>query len=227
MKALISVIIPVFNGAQYVAEAIESVLAQDYPAVEIIAVNDGSTDDSARVLQGFGERIRIVSQTNRGLGASRNAGIAVARGELLAFLDHDDWWEPTKLSQQMAYWQEAKTDPLVFGLVQQFACPTLPAAERAQLLINERLMPGYFAGTLLLSRRRFEEVGPFIEVKQVGEFIEWYSRAMERGIPVVLLNQLATHRRIHQHNMGRQPDLYARTDYLKILKAHLVRQRRG
>lgn len=90
---LASVIIPCYNSSAYLAEAIDSALAQTYPAKEIIVVDDGSTDASAAIMAGYGTRIRVVRQHNAGLPAARNAGILASSGEWLAFLDADDWWD--------------------------------------------------------------------------------------------------------------------------------------
>jgi hypothetical protein len=93
----ISVIIPTYNYARFLGEAIDSVLAQTWPALEIIVVDDGSTDDTPRILAGYGDRIRVIRQENLGASAARNIGIAAARGEWVAFLDSDDLWQPRKL----------------------------------------------------------------------------------------------------------------------------------
>jgi glycosyltransferase involved in cell wall biosynthesis len=96
---LVSVIVPVFNDADTVAAAIDSVLGQAFDdAFETIVVNDGSTDDTAAVLHKFADKIRVLTQANRGLAAARNAGAALARGKYLAFLDADDEWLPHKLA---------------------------------------------------------------------------------------------------------------------------------
>jgi glycosyltransferase involved in cell wall biosynthesis len=87
---LVSVVIPVYNGEPFIRATLESVLAQTYPNFEVIVVNDGSTDGTPRVLESFGDRITCVSQPNRGLSATRNAGMTFARGEFLFFLDADD-----------------------------------------------------------------------------------------------------------------------------------------
>ncbi|HZF01834.1 MAG TPA: glycosyltransferase [Methylomirabilota bacterium] len=99
---LVSVIIPVFNRAHCVANAVESVLAQTFRNFEIIAVDDGSTDGTAEVLEKFGDQIRLLRQKNRGVSAARNAGIRAARGKWIAFLDSDDRWFPEKLDRQLA-----------------------------------------------------------------------------------------------------------------------------
>lgn len=103
---LISVIIPVFNRQCWIAKAVDSVLAQDYPRFELIVVNDGSTDKTAHVLSSYGKKIRVLNQKNSGVSAARNLGIKAARGDWIAFLDSDDYWFAQKLSAQMQYFQK-------------------------------------------------------------------------------------------------------------------------
>jgi glycosyltransferase involved in cell wall biosynthesis len=98
---VVSVVIPAFNAAWCVRKAIDSALAQDSQGIEVIVVDDGSTDDTAAVLSAYGERIRVVRQRNGGLSNARNTGIREARGEFVAFLDADDWWLPGKLDRQL------------------------------------------------------------------------------------------------------------------------------
>lgn len=93
-QPLISVIMPCYNAAAYLREAVDSVLTQTYTQVELIVIDDGSTDDSRRILQEYGDRIRVLDQANRGPYPARNMGLAHAGGELVAFLDADDWWRP-------------------------------------------------------------------------------------------------------------------------------------
>jgi glycosyltransferase involved in cell wall biosynthesis len=90
---LVSVIIPAYNAELYLAEAIESVLAQTYRTVELIVVDDGSTDNTALIAKKFADSVRLIHQTNQGLSAARNAGIRSAQGEIIALLDADDLWE--------------------------------------------------------------------------------------------------------------------------------------
>src|SRR5436853_749734 len=101
MPSLVSVIIPVYNCEQYLAEAIQSVLAQTHPTIELIVVDDGSTDNSAAVAKSFAV-VRYVFQRQGGPGAARNRGISLARGSFLAFLDADDVWVAGKLTRQLA-----------------------------------------------------------------------------------------------------------------------------
>lgn len=98
----VSVVIPCYNGAAYLREAIDSVLRQTVAPLELLVINDGSTDDSAEVAGSYGPPVRVVSQENRGLAATRNRGLDEARGDWVAFLDADDVWEPNKLEMQLA-----------------------------------------------------------------------------------------------------------------------------
>ena len=100
---LVSVVIPTYNYGAYVGQAIDSALAQTYPHVEVVVVDDGSTDDTPARLAAYGDRIRVVSQANQGLSAARNAGIAAARGEYVALLDSDDAFHPRKLELQLRH----------------------------------------------------------------------------------------------------------------------------
>jgi glycosyltransferase involved in cell wall biosynthesis len=221
----VSIIIAVYNGEKYLREAIESALTQDYKNKEILIVNDGSTDSTQTIVESFRSQIRSIEQSNQGLGAARNTGVRAATGEYFAFLDHDDFWETTKLSDQMAFINGE--DALLFGHVKQFICPTLTAEESRRLSVNEEIVPGYFAGTLLVSKKRFLQIGPFFEKKSVGEFVDWYARALEAKVPILLLPKLVLHRRVHNHNMGRQKEDYNRLEYLKILKNSLDRRRKS
>ena len=111
----ISVIIPAYNYARYLAEAIDSALGQTYAPLEVIVVDDASTDDTPRVLAAYGQRIRAIRQPNGGAGAARNTGIAAARGEYVAFLDADDVWLPRKLELQMALFDADPALGLIHG----------------------------------------------------------------------------------------------------------------
>jgi glycosyltransferase involved in cell wall biosynthesis len=101
-QPLVSVVIPSYNCARYILQAVESALDQSYPSVEIVVVDDGSTDETAELLERYRDRIRYIHQANRGLAGARNAGIRNARGDFVAFLDSDDVWFREKLEQQVA-----------------------------------------------------------------------------------------------------------------------------
>jgi glycosyltransferase involved in cell wall biosynthesis len=98
----ISVIIPNYNYARYLDQAIESVLAQSYENVELVVVNNGSTDNSLEVLAKYRNKIHLINQPNLGQSGARNSGLSVSSGEYISFLDADDFWEPNKLEMQIS-----------------------------------------------------------------------------------------------------------------------------
>lgn len=103
----VSVIIPTYNRARIIKEAVESVLAQDYKNFELIVVDDGSQDNTSEILASYGNDIRMLVQENRGVSAARNRGIAEASGRFVAFLDSDDLWLPQKLSTQVEFFNQS------------------------------------------------------------------------------------------------------------------------
>lgn len=115
----VSVIVPAYNAEAHLAEALESVLAQSYRPMDVIVVDDGSTDRTAEIVKRFSE-VRYVSQQNSGPSAARNRGIALAQADYVAFLDADDVWEPEKLSEQMSVVQEHGNAGLVFADMRHF-----------------------------------------------------------------------------------------------------------
>src|SRR5579863_3179830 len=110
----VSVVIPAYNAAVTIAEAVDSALAQTLPPLEIIVVNDGSTDSTARILEAYGDRIRIISQANAGLSCARNAALRIARGDYIAFLDADDLWAPQMLARTVPFLDNDPDCALVF-----------------------------------------------------------------------------------------------------------------
>src|SRR5271165_6678008 len=111
----VSVIVPVFNGQNTIADALTSALSQDFQQAEVIVTNDGSTDQTASILAGFGSAIRVIDQSHRGVSAARNSAAHASRGEYLAFLDADDVWLAGKLTQTVAALKENPSAVLVFS----------------------------------------------------------------------------------------------------------------
>ena len=181
----VSVIIPAYNAAWCVARAIDSALEQDYEAKEIIVVNDGSTDDTGRVLAGYGDRIRVVDKPNGGLSSARNAGIEAAEGEFVAFLDADDWWLPGKLTAQAGLMRD---DPDVGfcsvatqvedpdgSMINLWSCPVWQGDFVGFLFHNNAAVAG--SGSAVMARRElFERAGLFDESLNSLEDIDMWMR---------------------------------------------------
>jgi glycosyltransferase involved in cell wall biosynthesis len=221
---MVSVIVPVHNGARYLAHAIESVIEQAYRPLEIIAVDDGSTDGSSGVIARFGDTVRYCYQENRGTGAARNRGVELARGGLLAFLDQDDLWEHGKLVLQVGTLASDPSVDAVFGMVAQFYSSELSEEFRSRVQCPAQALSGYLPSAMLLRRDAFLRVGRFEEHWKLVEWAEWLVRAIEAGINLRVLPQVVSRRRLHAGNKGLAMRAY-RDEYPRILKARLDRRR--
>jgi glycosyltransferase involved in cell wall biosynthesis len=223
-KPLVSVMIGVYNGAPYLAEAIESVLAQSYRPLELVVVDDGSTDGSSDIARSYGDSLRYAYQENRGMGAGRNHALRLAAGELFTFLDADDRFVPDKLERQL---EALRADPeldLVFGHVREFVSPELTAEQRKTIRPPAPPSPWRAPNLMLIWRESFVRVGPFDEALRVGISVEWYARALEAGLRSHMLPDVVLERRLHLDNNGlRQSE--SRKQYLHVLKAALDRRR--
>ncbi len=123
---LISVVIPTYNSPDYLIQTLETVLAQTFTDFEIVIINDGSTDNTAQRLEPYLKRIRLITQSNGGIGAARNRGIDAARGKYVALLDHDDLWTPEKLQLQIAYFQKHPQCSMVMTCFAESTRPDFP-----------------------------------------------------------------------------------------------------
>ena len=220
---LVSVIIPVYNGARYLRAALESVFAQTYRPFEVIVVDDGSTDDSGAIAQGFPD-VHYIREANQGVAAARNKGIEAARGEFFAFLDQDDLWTPEKLKLQIKYL--LSNPDLGYTLTHQqfFLEPgaTLPAWFRKELLST--VHTGWVLGTLVVRRTVFEQVGNFAEGYAAANDSDWFFRAKAAGVPMAVVPELLLLKRIHDSNeSGRAKEVLS--ELLKVVKSSLDRQR--
>ncbi|MCW5881060.1 MAG: glycosyltransferase family 2 protein [Anaerolineae bacterium] len=213
---LVSVIVPVYNGAAFLSEALASIHAQAYPALETLVIDDGSTDDSAGIAMQT-EGIRLLSQANQGPAAARNLGLASARGDLIAFLDADDLWPAGKLAGQVARLLADPSLEVALGRVQAFGVPgvPLPATEP---VIDVHLGSGVFR------RAVFERVGGFDAGLRFSEDHDWFLRAREQGVRMVVMAAVTLLYRVHADNMTRQADV-AGYGLAAVLKRSLDRRR--
>jgi glycosyltransferase involved in cell wall biosynthesis len=224
MKPLISVMIGVFNAAPYLGEAIESVLAQDYEPIELIVVDDGSTDGSGDVARGF-PGVRVVRQDNGGNGAARNRAVEEAEGSFYAFLDADDRFTPGKLNLQKAALDADPGLDMVFGHVREFLSPDLD--EEARKTIRPPApepMPWTAPNLMLIRRESFQRVGLFTTAVRVGVTVDWFARASEAGLRYSILPDVVLERRLHTQNNGLR-ERASRTQYLEVIRQAMERRR--
>ncbi len=215
----VSVIMPVYNGARFIGEALESVLCQGDAIAEIIVVDDGSRDRSAEGATSY-DKGEVIQQENAGIGPARNSGIALATGEFLAFLDADDIWESDKTGRQLQAMKTHGDWEGVFGRVEQFhnadyTPPTSLVTEQDHFTI---------AGSLLIKREAFDRAGPFSSDHRVGEFIEWYARALDADVQFGRIDEPVLRRRIHGDNTTIR-EQESRSGYLNMVRATIARRR--
>ena len=221
----ISVVIPVHNGERYLAEAIESVLDQaSRHALEIVVVDDGSTDGSARIAASFGPPVQVVSQPNSGPSAARNAGIVRCSGEIVGFLDSDDLWPPDKLETQMRWLAPDSGYDAVVGMTRYFR----EAAGDDGVARRQFGMTMFVVqlGCGLFRRRLFSSVGCFDAALRYGQDVDFFLRLREQHVPVKGLTEATIFYRRHDANMTSIPD-EGIVSLAGHLKRSLDRRRRG
>lgn len=189
--SLVSVIVPAFNAAWCIRRAVDSVLAQSFRDFELIVVDDGSTDNTASILAGYGDALRVVSKPNGGLSSARNAGIAAAQGKYVAFLDADDWWLPGKLASQTAL-MESRPDLLFCSTAsgvqtpegQRLADWRCGCDDRRSALECVFAVNAFVAGSgsaVLANREAFQRAGGFDESLRSLEDIDMWMRLAALG----------------------------------------------
>ncbi len=222
---LISTIITVHNGADYISEALQSIFQQEYKNIEIIVVDDGSTDKTATLIKSYGKKVIYSYQHKTGIAAGKNRGIEIAGGEYFAFLDADDLWTPGKISTQHDCFINEPMLDIVFGNVEHFYCPDLSETERSKYHCPEKSMPGISSITMLIKRQSFFKVGMFDTKYRRGIFNDWYLRACEIGLKSHVHPDVMLKRRIHRKNHG-IVNKDKSVDYVRMLKASLDRKRK-
>lgn len=220
----VSVIIPCYNAAAYIGEAINSVFEQQPPVYEVIVVDDGSTDASALAVAEFGEQVRYELQTNRGASTARNRGVELASGDFVAFLDADDVWTAGSLGQRLKTLRKDQGIDCVFGMVEQFISPDVDEETRASIYCPPEAQHGRLAGCMVIKREAYDRVGPFDEDLRLGETMDWIARAEASEISMVTLDEVVLRRRIHGSNTV-LTDARLHSDYLRALRASIARRR--
>lgn len=222
MSPRVSVLIPCYNAAAFLGQALESVLGQTYQDFEIIVVDDGSTDHTASVVGAY-PRVRYIYHAHSGIPVTRNLAISHAQGEFITFLDADDLWEASKLEKQVAYMDSHLDCQLVYTIAQNFFAGEGMTARQKQLL--EANMDNYMA-SCCIRRSVFEKYGGFREDYPCGEDTQWVFRLRAAGVSMAHCIQEPLYlRRIHDSNISLTHGKVEQKTIMKLM-ADAIRQAR-
>jgi glycosyltransferase involved in cell wall biosynthesis len=220
-KPLVTVVVAVYNGETFLRETLESLFAQDFDSFEVVFVDDGSEDGTGEIARSF--PVRYVRQANQGLPAARNAGLALAQGEFVAFLDDDDLLPPTKLGVQARYLHDHPEIGCVLGrqdwIFEGIEEPNMPRDP----IYGE--MGGIQLVTAMIRSGVLEELGGFDPSYSYAEDRDLFIRMREHGVEIAVLPEVVLHKRLHGSNMTmNQPTTHP---MLRSLREKLERERGG
>jgi glycosyltransferase involved in cell wall biosynthesis len=229
-NTIVSVIIPTYNRARMLKEAIDSVLAQEYKDFELLVVDDGSTDNTLDLLQPYGQRLTLIQQQNRGVSAARNAGIAAASGRYISFLDSDDLWQGQKLTRQVHFFTLHPE-----ALICQTEEIWIRNGQRVNPKVRHKKLSGMIfepslhlclvsPSAVMIRRSLFEEVGFFDESLPACEDYDLWLRVSCR-YPIYLIDTpLIVKRGGHPDQLSKAPglDKYRIQSLVKILESNLL-----
>jgi len=221
-RPLVSVIIPVFNGERFIADAVKNVLSQNYPALEIIVVDDGSKDKTEEIIKQLPLDIRYFKEGNGGPASARNRGIKDASGEFLVFLDVDDLWPENNLNVLVDKMLQEPDMQVITGYAQLMHKD--PVTGEYDLIGNPMESFQYYIGAAIYRKSVFSKVGLFDHTLMFGEDADWYNRANELRVNMRRLEEITLFVRRHGKNMTQGKNL-VELGRLRVLKKILDRRR--
>ncbi len=214
---LVSAVMPVYNGEEFLEASLASLVAQDYPEVEIVVCNDGSTDRTAEILRAF-ESVYVVEQENRGVAAALNAAINAATGEFVATCGCDDEWPANRLTLQAGYLERHPTVGCVLGRQKWINPPPWLARDAVYGELD-----GIPLGSAMLRRSVLAELGGFDESFTHSEDMDLLIRLREHGSEVAIIPEVIHYRRFHGGNLTANPP--ETSPLLRSLRSKLQRER--
>lgn len=213
-KPKVSVIMCVRNGEAYLEEALRSVRDQDCASLEIVFIDDGSTDGTARIAKAYGAGLRYYFQPQAGPSASRNRGLELANGEYVTFLDGDDVWAAAWIQEALQLFSERPEAMIVMGHIELFRSTGTFAYP----------FTGFYLGSALIRKELFQILGLFDTTRRMNEDFDWFLRARERGVHFVFTERTALYYRRHEKNYSRSDPSF-NFSFLEVLKLSLDRRR--
>lgn len=194
-EPLISVVVTVYNTEKYITEALDSVFAQDYKNLEVIVVNDGSTDSTLDILEKYPRKIKIISQENKGQSVARNVGIKIAQGSFIGILDGDDLWTDNHISLGLRYLTQNNDYDFVRGQTMRFK-----VVDGEKEISNKEFME-MLVGASFFRLKVFNIVGLFDEDMRQGEDLDWFIRLAESCCKEKRIEETILLYRRHENNL--------------------------
>jgi glycosyltransferase involved in cell wall biosynthesis len=220
-RPLISIVIPAYNAAPFLAAALTSVFAQDYRPMEVILVDDGSSDDTLAIARAWTPALRVRHQANAGPAAARNRGIEMAGADYLAFVDADDTWLPGRLGRHLGILESRPELDMVLGLVR------LDYEGAGLRFRSDRPVMALFSfGAGLFRRRAFERAGLLSEDLRNSEDADWFMRARDNGANWLMEDEPVLTYRRHGANMTERLPL-EKSEIFRVLARAAARKRAG
>ena len=220
---MISVILPVKDVERFLPEAIESILEQTPPPDELIVIDGASTDRSAEIAASY-QGVTVIQQTGDGLAQAWNQGVEASSGDLIAFLDGDDYWLPGKHEAQVRLLEERPDLAWVIGKARFELLPGAdpPPGFKRDLLDRDHTAP--MPGTVLLRREIFDRIGYFDEGYQLAMDVDWFARVKDAGYELATVDRTVLVKRFHPFNLSHsRPEVYER-EMVRALRDSARRQ---
>lgn len=220
----VSVVVPVHDGARYLKEAVDSALFQRPRPLEVIVVDDHSSDDSVAIAKSFGAAVTVMSADGQGAAAARNSGVRAASGSLLAFLDADDRWTAGALLNLCEALLSRPGASIAHGRIREFRSPEISAEIRDRLEARPGSPYAFIPGSFLFLADAFQQVGALDTGLRAGEVVDWMSRLRHLGLVEAWTEEVVLERRVHAGHLDANKQV-ARADLLKVVRSSLARRR--
>ncbi|MEO9965304.1 MAG: glycosyltransferase family A protein [Reichenbachiella sp.] len=221
----ISIVIPCYNGAEHLGKAIQSVLDQKIDHVQIVVVDDGSTDDSPSVARSY-DQVTLIQQANAGPAAARNMGVLATNSTFVGFLDADDLYPPNKLKLQMEYLTAHPELDLISGRIQCMGTHSDHMYTEMYEDQEKKTMLNFHLGASLYKRQVFEEIGLLDEELKYSEDVDHWFKIVEQGLKYAFLDQVTLLHRRHETNMTNIPLAEQNSFFIRAIKKSMDRRKK-
>jgi len=212
MRPLVSVIMPVYNGAAFIEQALQSVWRQNTPETQFIVVDDGSTDGTAKLLADYQSRLTVISQVNRGAPAARNVGLNRATGDYIGFIDADEQWTEQRLQRQLLF---MRAHPDVDVLQERIQHMHL---EGKAWVCEQRSFHSMSLSAAFFRRQVFDRIGLLDESMLYCDDMDWFLHAKRAGVNMVQLDDVGLLYKKHEGNLTNQTKLVEHYTLRALLK---------